>query len=389
MTIKNVDKKTILAAALSAVVLSSMGMLSPEAAGQVPSAPPSGIVLENVQSASGTTSPANQVTLPNFSPGSGSNMLLVVGISANNASATSVTFNGVPMAQASASFQNNDAEVWYLTSPSNTGNIVVNMSAPTQAVVGAYSFANVDLNNPVAVTASSHSTTPGSPSISLTTKYVGDWVLDVPSIYGASTLGSPTCSQGWDRNIPDKVTGASSSREVTFPAQVTCNWKASSADSWDDVAVDLKAQGSTILGINAGSPSSIGVNSTLGALTDLTSITVYAHRIPASYWDPCFAATCSAGTGPGATMYVELYDSSMNLVQSGYANENGYTFSGLNPLEKYYVYPDDCDNCHGSPHDVVFTYWGDTHTNDRPRQSTTGEQLHAWYSCTNNCAGGP
>jgi hypothetical protein len=118
-------------------------------------------------------------------------------------------------------------------------------------------------------------------------------------------------------------------------------------------------------------------------------ITVYAHRIQASYWDPCFATECSAGTGPGATMYFELWDSSGNFVQSGYADENGYTFSGLNAGTRYNVYPADCGGCHGSNHDVVFQYWGDDHSTVRPRAAMVGASLDAWYSCTNGCGGGP
>ena len=116
-------------------------------------------------------------------------------------------------------------------------------------------------------------------------------------------------------------------------------------------------------------------------------ITVYANRIPASYLDPCFATSCSAGTGPGATMYFELYDSFGNVVQTGYADEHGYTFTGLNPSTTYYVYPEDCDMCHGSLHDVVFQHWGDNST-VRPRAAMVGSSLDVWYSCTNNCAGG-
>jgi hypothetical protein len=115
-------------------------------------------------------------------------------------------------------------------------------------------------------------------------------------------------------------------------------------------------------------------------------IRVYAHRIPATYWDPCFASTCSAGSGPGVTMYFELQDSSGRLIQSGYADENGYTFTGLTPGVTYYVYPDDCTGCHGSTHDVVFNHWGDGST-IRPRAATVGSSLDAWYSCTNGCGG--
>ena len=117
------------------------------------------------------------------------------------------------------------------------------------------------------------------------------------------------------------------------------------------------------------------------------TITVYAHRIRASYWDPCFATSCKAGSGPGATMYFEVFNSAGNLVRTGYADEHGHTFTGLNSGVTYYVYPDDCDSCHGSNHNVVFRHWGDG-TTDRPRPAHVGARLNAWFACTNGCAGG-
>ena len=550
------------------------------------------ITLNNVQSTSGVTDSSNQITISGFNAGTGNNQLLLVGISPDQHGVVSVTFGGAPLTKAVSSWQNNDAELWYLKNPTGNGDIVATMAGPTQAVIGAYSFSNVDQSNPVLTTATNYGT--GSPTVSIITKFPGDWVVDAASIFGGSTLGSPTCTQEWNDNIPDVITGASSAREAAFPAIVTCNWTASSPDNWDDVAVELKAEGTSLPGINVGTtaiktsssslpgisigvvptpptnlaanavsnsqidlswtapsggtgdllvtgykiersldngntwstiasntgstattysdtglstdttytyrvsainligasapsstasattqnnptatapdsptglvasagdaqvslswnvpsndggaaitgynvyrgttsngedstPIATGVTSTSYTDTGLTNgqtyfytvtavnsvgesgqsneasatptspstsggITVYAHRIPASYWDPCFAATCSAGTGPGVTMYFVLYDSSGNVVQTGFADENGYTFSGLSSSATYYVYPDDCDNCHGAPHDVAFQYWGDDHTNERPRAATVGAQLHAWYSCTNNCSGGP
>ena len=116
-------------------------------------------------------------------------------------------------------------------------------------------------------------------------------------------------------------------------------------------------------------------------------ITVTANRIQASYWDPCFATTCSYGTGPGAAMYIVLCSdvSCLNVVAFGFADEHGYTFSGLSPTATYYVLPDDCNSCHGSAHNVVFSHWGDGST-VRPRAATAGARLDAWYSCTNGCA---
>jgi hypothetical protein len=126
------------------------------------------------------------------------------------------------------------------------------------------------------------------------------------------------------------------------------------------------------------------------------TITVYDHRIAASYWAPCFAATCtnptaSCGascTGPGAAMWVVLYDSAGNVAATGFSNENGLTFSGLNQSATYYLYPADCDLCHGSTHDVLFTYWGNNSTTTRPLAITAnGAFVDAWYSCTNGCSG--
>ena len=116
-----------------------------------------------------------------------------------------------------------------------------------------------------------------------------------------------------------------------------------------------------------------------------TTIIVFAHRLPAAYWAPCFASTCTAGTGPGATMYFILYDSQGNVVSTAFANEVGLVFSGLAPGATYYVFPEDCNLCHGSSHDVVFQHWGDGGTT-RPLPAVPGSSLDAWYSCTNGCA---
>ena len=85
-------------------------------------------------------------------------------------------------------------------------------------------------------------------------------------------------------------------------------------------------------------------------------------------------------------MYFALLDSVGNLLQEGYADENGYKFTGLTVGVTYYVYPDDCNRCHGSSHNVVFKHWGDGSL-ARPRAATVGSSLDAWYSCTNGCSG--
>jgi hypothetical protein len=126
------------------------------------------------------------------------------------------------------------------------------------------------------------------------------------------------------------------------------------------------------------------------AIENNGTITIYDHRTPQSDWAPCFALVCNLGTGPGAAMYVTLYGANGTVVGTGFSNENGLTFTGLNPSATYYLYPADCDLCHGSTHDVLFSHWGDGNnsTTTRPLPVTAnGTSVNAWYICTNGCGG--
>jgi hypothetical protein len=223
-----------------------------KAAGASPQASP--IILNGKSTATGFVPAASStVTLYNFSAGTGSNRLLVVGVTAGHQSASSVKFGGASLTKAVSSFVNNDAEFWYLKNPSyNPANVVVTMSGSTEAsafVIGTYSFANVNQTNPIPTTATNHDTCSPSctnPTVSITTASPNDLVLDLPSIWGGKSLSSPTCNQQWDSNMQysslHKTTGASSSTVVPVSATVSCSWTASgTSDFWDDVAIDVKA----------------------------------------------------------------------------------------------------------------------------------------------------
>jgi hypothetical protein len=213
-----------------------------------------GITLNNTATIGTIKSSPYQVILSNFNVGTASNRVLVVGVSSDNQSVSSITFGGVALTQKASSFNNQDTEFWYLTNPSGTGDIVVTMSGATSVVVGAYAFSGVDQTSPLPTTNTNHNNT-GNPTISITTANANSWVLDLPSIWGAATLSSPTCTPQWDTSARDltnsKITGASSSTTKTLPGSVTCSWTANpSGNGWDDVAVEVKAAALSTIALN-------------------------------------------------------------------------------------------------------------------------------------------
>jgi hypothetical protein len=113
------------------------------------------------------------------------------------------------------------------------------------------------------------------------------------------------------------------------------------------------------------------------------SILYRAHRVADPTWAPCFALTCDAGTGPGASMYFVVYNSSGTIIANGFADETGTIIKGLSVGSTYYVYPTDCNLCHNSTHNVVFDHWADDDSSERPRgfmvSSNIQQSADAYY----------
>ena len=283
------------------------------------------IILNNVKSTSGTVSTSPyQITISNFNAGTGTNRLLVVGVDANNQFVTSITFGGVPLTNKVSTFSNNDAEFWYLTNPSGTGNIVVTMAGATSVVVGAYAFSGVDQTTPIPTSVTSFSTSATSPTISITTQNPNSWVLDSPSIYGSVTLGSPTCTQQWDANIPNAVTGASSSSVKSSAGSATCSWTASgSGELWDDAAIEVKASGSGTTNTVPGSPT--GLAATAG-----NSQVSLSWSAPSSDGGSIitgyniYRGVVSGGEGP--TPIATVSGATMSYTDTGLANDVTYYY---------------------------------------------------------------
>src|SRR2546428_6038312 len=88
------------------------------------------------------------------------------------------------------------------------------------------------------------------------------------------------------------------------------------------------------------------------------SILYRAHRMQDSRWDPCFAHTCNAGTGPGAGMWFDVYDGNFKWIGGGFANEDGTALNGLAIGATHYLYPENCKPWNQARHDLGFDHWG-------------------------------
>lgn len=103
-------------------------------------------------------------------------------------------------------------------------------------------------------------------------------------------------------------------------------------------------------------------------------ITVYAYRIPSEHWGPTFKDA-------NAAMYFVVYNAVGEIVDNGYANEDGTTIAGLESGVTYWISPTDCEKCHGGDHDVRFHHWEDGST-ERQRPvvaSDSGPSVGAYY----------
>lgn len=330
----------VLLPSLQIIQLDFMHIQTADAAGS--------ITLNGTKSTSGSVVvPLLSIQISNFNVGTGSNRLLVVGVEANTASVSSITFGGTSLTKKVSSFTNNDAEFWYLKNPNGTANIAVTMSAPSDVIVGAYSFFGVNQTSPIPTTNTAHNTSNSSPSISLTTVYANSVVLDSPAINGAVTLSSPTCTQRWNLHVSNVlnggITGASSSKSQVTAGSVTCSWTASgSGELWDDVAIEIKAAGvipptaPTNSNSTAISTTQVKISWTAPSDNGGSSITGYKIQKASTSWtnvinDTGNAVTNYNVTGLAANSVYKYRIAAWNGVGLGAysANVTGYTLPGV------------------------------------------------------------
>ena len=193
--------------------------------------------------------PPPSITVP--ATVAGTNNVLVVGVSMNitgnsGATVTSVTYNGAALTLAGV---HNDAgstrrvEIWYLVAPATgTHNVVVNLSSPVDAVVGATNVPGSDQTSPIRDFVSGDGAGGAIATLNVPSAN-GDTVVDALAIGGAQTVTAygPTQTQAWASSTgatASDVSGSGSTRAGAASVPLSETFSANS--NWSVGAVSVR-----------------------------------------------------------------------------------------------------------------------------------------------------
>lgn len=208
--------------------------------------PPAGIVLDTTSS----VAPVGKVSSLswNHTVGSGSNRILVVGVSLRKKDrpVTGITYGGIGGFVFAGAAERSDAdhrvEIWYKVAPAvGTALIAITLTGDVEVVGGAASFTGVHQTVPAGTFAGAFGGD-ATPTVTVSSA-TGEVVIDVLSINGnagAVTVGAGQ-TQRWSG-----LTGTGDGNEFgagsTEPgaASVTMSWSATTARKWAIGAIALK-----------------------------------------------------------------------------------------------------------------------------------------------------
>lgn len=192
----------------------------------------------------GTLVKANAVTTLTytaFSPGAGSDKVVVVCLSMGKPVPTNVTvtFGGTSMNAVSGAFVSANGYICYIFalaigSSTSSGNIVASWTTATECIMDAISFSGVDQTTPC-TNGNSASSTTGNPSLTVTSA-TDDHTIACTSC--ERNLSAPTQTQRWYTNATSQVnaggqTGAGAS-------SVTLGWTHDISAKWSMAGCNIK-----------------------------------------------------------------------------------------------------------------------------------------------------
>lgn len=213
--------------------------------------------------------------------GTGSNRMLVVGVSLVDTSTnnvTGITYGSVALTRIGTVSRTSSSyryitEIWYLLSPaSGTDTITVNVANTASIVAGAVSFAGVNLGDPIGAFVSANGSS-RTPSVNATT-VAGDVVIDT-----MTTRGGRTCTVGSGQTAQWNPTSAGGSgyakgqgsTKLAAGGSTTMSWSINQSSNWTIGAVPIHAALNAPTITKSFSPSTIQINGATNMTITLTN----------------------------------------------------------------------------------------------------------------------
>ncbi len=205
------------------------------------------VTVDNTSS--GSTDGGSSITVSHAT--SGSNRLMLVGVSFNNdilETVTGVTYNGAALTLEGTETNSDDArvEIWSLVAPdTGTHNVVITFSAALnqEAVAGVMTFTGVDQSTPLGSFYSAQDDDTATASLNITSTE-GEFVYGVIAAeYDALTAGSGMDEQ-WNMSVDGTSTNGAGGTTNCGAETVTMSWnlvaEASPNNHWSIGGVSIK-----------------------------------------------------------------------------------------------------------------------------------------------------
>jgi len=199
-------------------------------------APGTGVLVDRVSSVTSLVSP---VTV-SHTTGTGSNRLMLVGISQKNRTVSSVLYGTTPLTLVGENISNNNARISIyalVNPPSVTANVTVNFSANPDrgAIVGVMTFTGVDQSTALGTFASAQANS--SAQTLNVTSATGELVFDVIAKRNQTITVGTSQTQRWNISSGSDINGGASTKAGS--ATTIMSWTAANSD-WAMGAVSIK-----------------------------------------------------------------------------------------------------------------------------------------------------
>ena len=201
----------------------------------------SGTVTIDATSSNYSSDPGSTSFTVSHTTGSGTNRLMLVGISQRNRNVTSVTYGGTPLTLVGENVNGTSGRMhmyMLLNPPSGTANVVVNLDADPDRgiVVGVTTFTGVNQSTPLGTFATAN----GSSSAASTTvnSANGELVFDVATYRNTTMAANAGQTERYNVYSGNEIYGGSSTKAGA--ASVNMGWAGSASQNWAIGAVSIK-----------------------------------------------------------------------------------------------------------------------------------------------------